>query len=214
MAASATSHRPIKGILKKKSSADSAVLTTEQSGTPGPSTGAGTGAGSGEELSKKSQKWDEMSILATRHLVDKDYALMNIDEPSPQYHHMLRGDTEEDSISDLEIPQTMAPEFLAQRLAFAQGKEPKYLVRWGESIEDEEDLKRQFELKRKLHYSEGLNIKLARQLISKELLGDMEDEDPQDQEMREASDIESIETETSEKEDLADDNEDYDISKM
>ena len=37
--------------------------------------------------------------------------------------------------------------------------------------------KRQFEMKRKLHYNEGLNIKLARQLISKDLNDEEEDEE-------------------------------------
>lgn len=37
--------------------------------------------------------------------------------------------------------------------------------------------KRLFEMKRKLHYNEGLNIKLARQLISKDLHDDDDDEE-------------------------------------
>lgn len=49
-------------------------------------------------------------------------------------------------------------------------------------------------MKRKLHYNEGLNIKLARQLISKDLHDDDEDED---EEMLETADGESMNTEES-----------------
>ncbi|XP_044770334.1 protein phosphatase inhibitor 2 isoform X3 [Neomonachus schauinslandi] len=147
MAASTASHRPIKGILKNKSSTTSSVVASDEQ--PGRSVD--------EELSKKSQKWDEMNILATYHPADKDYGLMKIDEPSTPYH----------------------------RLAAAEGSEPKYRVHEQESSEDEDsdlspeeqEKKRQFEMKRKLHYNEGLNIKLARQLISKDLHDDEEDEE-------------------------------------
>jgi protein phosphatase inhibitor 2 len=47
-------------------------------------------------------------------------------------------------------------------------------------------------MKRKLHYNEGLNIKLARQLISKDLHDDEEDE-----EMLETADGESMNIEES-----------------
>lgn len=48
--------------------------------------------------------------------------------------------------------------------------------------------KRQFEMKRKLHYNEGLNIKLARQLISK----DLHDDEDEDEEMSETADGDSM----------------------
>lgn len=136
-----------------------------------------------EELSKKSQKWDEMNILATYHPADKDYGLMKIDEPSTPYHSMVGDD--EDAFSDSETTEALTPEMLAKKLAAAEGSEPKYQVHEQESSGDEDgdlspeeqEKKRQFEMKRKLHYNEGLNIKLARQLISKDLHDDEEDEE-------------------------------------
>ncbi|XP_062065872.1 protein phosphatase inhibitor 2 [Lepus europaeus] len=188
MAASTASHRPIKGILKNKtSSTSSRVASAEQ---PRGSVD--------EELSKKSQKWDEMNILATYHPADKDYGLMKIDEPSTPYHSLIGDD--DDAYSDTETTDAMTPDTLAKKLAAAEGSEPKYRIREQESSgEEDSDLspeerekKRQFEMKRKLHYNEGLNIKLARQLISKDLHDDEEDE-----EMSEAADGESMNTEES-----------------
>lgn len=189
MAASTASHRPIKGILKNKTSAASppVVPSAEQ---PRPIVE--------EELSKKSQKWDEMNILATYHPADKDYGLMKIDEPNTPYHNMIGDD--EDAYSDSEGNEVMTPDILANKLAAAEGSEPKYRTREQESSgEEDNDLspeerekKRQFEMKRKLHYNEGLNIKLARQLISKDLHDDDEDE-----EMAETADGDSMNVEES-----------------
>ncbi|ERE74525.1 protein phosphatase inhibitor 2-like protein [Cricetulus griseus] len=149
-------------------------------------------------LSKKSQKWDEMNILATYHPADKDYGLMKIDEPNTPYHNMIGDD--EDAFSDSEANEVMTPDVLAKKLAAAEGAEPKYRSREHESSgEEDNDLspeerekKRQFEMKRKLHYNEGLNIKLARQLISKDLHDDDEDE-----EMSETADGDSMNIEES-----------------
>lgn len=189
MAASTASHRPIKGILKNKSSTTSSVVSSAEQ-QPGRSVD--------EELSKKSQKWDEMNILATYHPADKDYGLMKIDEPSTPYRSMVGDD--EDALSDAETTEAPTPDMLAKKLAAAEGSEPKYWVHEQDSSGDEDsdlspeerEKKRQFEMKRKLHYNEGLNIKLARQLISKDLHDDEEDE-----EMSETAAGESMNTEES-----------------
>ncbi|KAB1284015.1 Protein phosphatase inhibitor 2 [Camelus dromedarius] len=103
MAASTASHRPIKGILKNKSSTTSSVVASAEQ--PGRSVD--------EELSKKSQKWDEMNILATYHPADKDYGLMKIDEPSTPYHSMVGDD--EDALSDSETTEALTPDVLAKK---------------------------------------------------------------------------------------------------
>ncbi|KAF7472029.1 protein phosphatase inhibitor 2-like [Marmota monax] len=187
MAASTASHQPIKGILKNKMSTTSSVVPSAEQ--PHRSVE--------EELSKKSQKWDEMNILATYHPADKDYGLMKIDEPSTPYHSMIGED--EDAYSDSETTEAMSPDVLAKKLSAAEGSEPKYQSREHESsgeedselTPEEQEKKRQFEMKRKLHYNEGLNIKLARQLISKDL------HDDEDEEMLETADGESMNIEES-----------------
>ncbi|XP_054435070.1 protein phosphatase inhibitor 2-like [Pteronotus mesoamericanus] len=171
-AASMAVSRPIKGILKNKSSAISSVVTSNEE-QPGRSV---------EEQRKKSQRWDEMSILATYHPADKDYGLMKTDEPSTPYHRMVGG--HDDAMGDSETTQALTPDRLAKKLAAAEGSDPKYRVHEQESSDEdcdfspeEQEKKRQFEMKRKLHCNEGLNIKLGRQLSSKTLDNDEEDEE-------------------------------------
>ncbi|MGH0151526.1 UNVERIFIED_CONTAM: hypothetical protein FKN15_030404 [Acipenser sinensis] len=157
-----------------------------------------------EYPTKKSQKWDEMNILATYHPADKDYGLMKIDEPSTPYHRMI-GDDDEGAVSDSESNEAIAAKDLAQQLAAAEGKDPKIFMREEEETSEEEDSelspeeeakKNEFEMKRKIHYNEGMNIKLARQLIATELQEDEEEEeeeeDYRDEEMKDETETEDI----------------------
>lgn len=185
----AQTHRPIKGILKNKGSQKSGVcvLTKDE-----------LAQDREDDQSKKSQKWDEMNILATYHPSDKDYGLMKIDEPSTPYHRMVGDEDDEGAMSDSESNEALTADVLAQKLAAAEGMDPKFLAEEESSEEEEEELtpeerekKKEFEMKRKHHYNEGMNIKLGRQLIAKELAGgdeeDEEDED-EDEEMQDITD--------------------------
>uniref|UniRef100_A0A663DYV5 Protein phosphatase 1 regulatory inhibitor subunit 2 n=1 Tax=Aquila chrysaetos chrysaetos TaxID=223781 RepID=A0A663DYV5_AQUCH len=179
---------PIKGILKKG--------------------GGKLPARDEDEHGKKSQKWDEMNIIATYHPAGKDYGLMKIDEPSTPYHSMV-GDDDEDAVSDSESNEPLKADVLSKKLAAAaEGKGPKIIAKQEESSEEEEEdeeltpeereKKKQFEMKRKMHYNEGRNIKLARQLIAKELHGEEEDDEDEDEEMHDAADVETMNTEATE----------------
>uniref|UniRef100_A0A3Q0S423 Protein phosphatase 1, regulatory (inhibitor) subunit 2 n=1 Tax=Amphilophus citrinellus TaxID=61819 RepID=A0A3Q0S423_AMPCI len=151
-------------------------------------TGTGTRTGSSAVGKKKSQKWDEMNILATYHPPDKDYGLMKIDEPSTPYNRMIGDDDDEGALSDSDGQSGLAADDLASKLVAAEGSDPRFMKEEEEeesSEEEEEELtpeeqakKKHFQMMRKMHYNEGLNIKLARQLIASEL------EEDEDEEMR------------------------------
>ncbi|KAM4042833.1 protein phosphatase inhibitor 2 [Anomaloglossus baeobatrachus] len=184
-------HRPIRGILKNKSSAGVRVLSKAE-----------LSRDREDDQSKKSQKWDEMNILATYHPTDKDYGLMKIDEPSTPYHRMVGDDDDDEgAMSDSEGNEALTADVLAQKLEAAEGTDPKFLAQEESSEEEDEELtpeerekKREFEMKRKHHYNEGMNIKLARQLIAKELAGEddeeEEDDDEEDEEMQDITETE------------------------
>ncbi|XP_077462666.1 protein phosphatase inhibitor 2 [Stigmatopora argus] len=181
--------RPIKGILKNKNN------TTSVQSAPGEFLGDKLEHSpplSDEEQQKKSQKWDEMNILATYHPADKDYGLMKIDEPSTPYNRMVGDDDDEGALSDSEGQSALPADDLTSKLKAAEGLEPRFMKEEEEeevesSEEEEEELspeeeakKKHFQMMRKKHYNEGLNIKLARQLIASEL----EEDEDEDEEMR------------------------------
>lgn len=186
----AQTHRPVKGILKNTGSAAAGVRVVSKAEL--------NRDRDDDDQSKKSQKWDEMNILATYHPLDKDYGLMKIDEPSTPYHRMA-DDDEDGAMSDSECNEALTADVLAQKLEEAEGKDPKFLAQEESSDEEEDEeltpeereKKREFEKKRKHHYNEGMNIKLARQLIAKELAGE-DDEDDEDEEMQDITDTEAL----------------------
>ncbi|XP_062039105.1 protein phosphatase inhibitor 2 family member C [Lepus europaeus] len=171
MASSSTSHRPIKGILKNKGSTASAVDASTQE----------PGGACQDVQRKKSQKWDESNILATTY---KDYDFLKINEPSTTC--VTVRDEGEDPMRDVKAKESMSVDMLAKKLAATHTSDHYYQVEEQGSCEahtskfsfQKQEKQRQFEMKRKLHYDEGLNIKLARQLISK----DLQDEDVCDNE--------------------------------
>ncbi|XP_014866836.1 PREDICTED: protein phosphatase inhibitor 2 [Poecilia mexicana] len=179
--------RPIKGILKNKNSGRNLKSVSDEA--PAEVTEHGPGL-SEDDHQKKSAKWDEMNILATYHPPDKDYGLMKIDEPSTPYNRMLGvDDDDEGALSDSEGHSGgLAPHDLASKLEAAEGAEPRFMKEAEESSEEEEEeltpqvqaKKKHFQMMRKMHYDEAMNIRLARELIAKELEDDDDDEEMRD----------------------------------
>ncbi|KAM6962914.1 protein phosphatase inhibitor 2 [Aplochiton taeniatus] len=186
--------RQIKGILKNKYSGENVKSFPEEVPVENPEQVLE------DEQQKKSQKWDEMNILATYHPADKDYGLMKIDEPSTPYNRMVGDEDDEGALSDSDANPALTVDDLATKLAAAEGTDPRFMreeVEEEESSEEEEEeemspedqvKKQQFQMMRKMHYNEGLNIKLARQLIASEL----EEEEDVDEEMRDDTETEDI----------------------
>lgn len=188
------SQQPVKGILKNKSSLACSLV---------PSPVQDQRQKSSDVLSKKSQRWDEMNILATYYIEDED--IIKVEGPSTPDNSI---DSDDEDVFTSENFEALNPDILARKLAAAKGSKPKYLIHEQESSGDEDsdlppDSKKsllatcclfffrcsigneeeklqksarianekqlEFEIKRKLHDNEGLSLKLARQLVSKEL---------------------------------------------
>lgn len=172
MATSTASHRPIKGILKNKSSTASSVAASNQQ----------SGGVIQEVQRKKSQKWDESNILATHRPAYRDYDFMKLNEPNSP--HLGPPDDGEDTLNDLEAKEAMTLDILTKKLAATSTSEFSRQVGEPENdgahssriFLDRHEKQQQFEMKRKQHYNEGMNIKLARQLISKDFLHDDDEE--------------------------------------
>ncbi|PNI20907.1 PPP1R2P9 isoform 1 [Pan troglodytes] len=187
MSASTSSHRPIKGILKNKSSSGSSVATSGQQSE-----------GTIQDVKrKKSQRWDESSILAAHRATYRDYDLMKANEPGTSYVSVQ--DNGEDSVRDVEGEDSVRG---------VEGKEATDASDHSCEVEEQEsseaymrkillhkqEKKRQFEMRRRLHYNEELNIKLARQLMWKEL----QSEDNENEETPQATNEEKTAAEESE----------------
>ncbi|KAG2467073.1 IPP2 inhibitor, partial [Polypterus senegalus] len=104
----------------------------------------------------------------------------------------LAGDEEEGSVGDSESYEPLTADDLVKKLAAAEGSQPKIFMKEDdEDSEEEEELspeeqakKKQFKMKRKVHYNEGLNIKIAVQLIARELEED-------DEEMKDETEVDN-----------------------
>ncbi|XP_032612220.1 protein phosphatase inhibitor 2 family member C [Hylobates moloch] len=178
MSASTSSHRPIKGILKNKSLSGSSVATSGQQ----------SGGNIQDVKRKKSQKWDESSILATYRATYRDYDLMKANEPGTSY--MSVQDNEEDSVRGVEGKEATDASDHSCEVEEQESSEA-YMKK---ILLHKQEKKRQFEMRRRLHYNEELNIKLARQLMWK----DLQSEDDENEEMPQATNEEKTAAEESE----------------
>ncbi|XP_017823866.1 protein phosphatase inhibitor 2 family member C [Callithrix jacchus] len=172
--ASSSSQLGIKGILKNKSSSGSSVVAAGQQ----------SGSNSQDAKRKKSQKWDESSILETYRAAYKDYGLMKEDETSTPCTSAQ--DDKEDSMYDVEGEEATTLAVLVKKLAATdisdqscKAEEPECSDAYMKKILlHKQEKHRQFAMKRKLHCQEELNVKLARQLMWKEL--QTEDDDSEE----------------------------------
>eukprot|EP00123_Amoebidium_parasiticum_P007943 comp18474_c0_seq1/m.19811 comp18474_c0_seq1/g.19811 ORF comp18474_c0_seq1/g.19811 comp18474_c0_seq1/m.19811 type:complete len:173 (-) comp18474_c0_seq1:83-601(-) len=151
---------PPKGILKKRSI--DTTTTAEE-----------------EKKKQAALQWDEEKLqYIAEH---KDYGFMKIDEPKTPYHAPEGADShhagELEAVPEFSLEEGVAGGHVAEVSAkgSGSGSEGSAHGDWSEGEDDEHA--RTFKAKRKQHYNEYQNVKLARQLLAKE--GDNEEEEEQ-----------------------------------
>ncbi|XP_062940698.1 protein phosphatase inhibitor 2 family member C-like [Cynocephalus volans] len=119
---------------------------------------------------RKSQKWDESNIRATYCQEYGDYDLLQLNGSGVQ-------DDGEDKESEADSKEPMTVDKLAMKFAATSTSDQEDSgVQAYKILLDRQERRRQFERKRKLHYSQGPDIKIARELLLAELQDEEADE--------------------------------------